>query len=152
MPTRHGRHEHQPHRLQVRAVKKLIDCTVGLGHTVIETPHRLWRAGRLRQPLELPAADCHLQAQITRIPCRCSVEFLKLPRSTPNSWSESLGNVHVLLEARIAREGAKSADLSIALTHLNRSRTQVEAELARAAAGTPKREGRTGARITEYRV
>ena len=79
-------------------------------------------------------------------------ESLKLARSTPNSWSESLGNVQVLLEARIAREGAKAADLSIALTHLNRGRTQVEAELARVAAGPPKREGRTGARITEYRV
>lgn len=80
------------------------------------------------------------------------MESLKLARSTPNSWSESLGNVQVLLEARIAREGAKAADLSIALTHLNRGRTQVEAELARVAAGPPKREGRTGARITEYRV
>jgi hypothetical protein len=81
-----------------------------------------------------------------------TVFFLKVARSTPNSWSESLGNVQVLLEARIAREGAKAADLSIALTHLNRGRTQVEAELARVAAGPPKREGRTGARITEYRV
>ena len=38
------------------------------------------------------------------------MESLKLARSTSNSWSESLGNVQVLLEARIAREGAKAAD------------------------------------------
>jgi len=81
-----------------------------------------------------------------------SVKSLKVARSAPNSWSESLGNVQVLLEARIAREGTKAADLTIALTRLDRCRTQVEAELARAAAGPPKREGRTGARITEYRV
>ncbi len=56
------------------------------------------------------------------------IEGIELAKSLPNSWSESLGNVQVLLEARIAREGAKAADLSIALTHLNRGRAQVEVE------------------------
>jgi hypothetical protein len=39
-----------------------------------------------------------------------------------------------------------------ALTFVERCRAQVEAELAKAAAGPPKRASRTGARITEYRV
>lgn len=79
-------------------------------------------------------------------------EFLTVAKSTPISWTELLGNAQVLLEARIAREGTKAADLEIALNQLNRCRSQIEAELARAASGSPRRESRTGARITEYRV
>lgn len=79
-------------------------------------------------------------------------ELLEVAKTPRSSWTESLSNAQVLLEARIAREGGRAKDLVLAEAHLNRVRLLVEDELAKVASGPPKREGRTGARITEYRV
>lgn len=75
-----------------------------------------------------------------------------MSKAPPNSWSESLSNAQVLLEARIAREGGKGTDLGMALVFLARARLLMLNELARATSGPAKRPGRTGARISDYRV
>jgi hypothetical protein len=72
--------------------------------------------------------------------------------STPISWTEPLSVAQALLEARIAREGKNARDLQIALQHLTRIPALVEAQLKEASSGPPKREGRTGAKITKYTV